>query len=58
MENNQNISYVLDDYIRLLVQIKSFVENKDSRSLYQKYASSRVYRDSIEVLDNGLLQKA
>ena len=58
MENNQNISNVLDDYIRLLVQIKCFVDNKDSRSLYQMFASSRDYRDSIDVVDNGLLKKA
>ena len=58
VENNQNISNVLDDYIRLLVQIKCFVDNKDSRSLYQMFASSRDYRDSIDVVDNGLLKKA
>lgn len=57
VENNQNISNVLDDYIRLLVQIKCFVDNKDSRSLYQMFASSRDYRDSIDVVDNGLLKK-
>ena len=58
VENSQNISNVLDDYIRLLVQIKCFVDNKDSRSLYQMFASSRDYRDSIDVVDNGLLKKA
>ena len=58
MENHENISNVLDDYIRLLVQIKCFVDNKDSRSLYQMFASSRDYRDSIDVVDNGLLKKA
>ena len=58
VENNQNISNVLDDYIRLLVQIKCFVDNKDSKSLYQMFANSRDYRDSIDVVDNGLLKKA
>ena len=29
-----------------------------SRSLYQMFASSRDYRDSIDVVDNGLLKKA
>ena len=58
VENNQNISNVLDDYIRLLVQIRCFVDNKDSKSLYQMFANSRDYRDSIDVVDNGLLKKA
>ena len=35
VENSQNISNVLDDYIRMLVQIRCFVDNKDSKSLYQ-----------------------
>ena len=30
----------------------------DARSLYQMFASSRDYRDSIDVVDNGLLKKA
>ena len=58
VENSQNISNVLDDYIRMLVQIRCFVDNKDSQSLYQMFANSRDYRDSIDVVDNGLLKKA
>ena len=48
VENSQNISNVLDDYIRMLVQIRCFVDNKDSQSLYQMFANSRDYRDSID----------
>ena len=58
VENNKNISNVLDDYIRLLIQIRCFVDNKDSQSLYQMFANSRDYRDSIDVVDSGLLKKA
>ena len=58
MENHENISNVLDDYIRLLVQIRCFVDNKDSKSIYQMFASSRDYRDSIDVVDNGPIRKA
>ena len=58
VENNKNISNVLDDYIRLLIQIRCFVDNKDSQSLYQMFASSRDYRDSIDVVDNGPIRKA
>lgn len=58
VENNENISNVLDDYIRLLIQIRCFVDNKDAESLYRMFASSRDYRDSIDITDNGLLKKA
>lgn len=58
MENQQNISNVLDDFIRLLIQIRCFVDNGDARNLYQLFAGSRDYRDSIDVVDNGLIKKA
>lgn len=57
VENSENISNVLDDFIRLLIQIRCFIDNKDAQSLYQMFASSRDYRDSIDVTDNGLLKK-
>lgn len=58
LENSDNISNVLDDYIRLLIQIRCFVDNKDADSLYKMFASSRDYRDSIDVVDSGLIKKA
>lgn len=58
VENNENISNVLDDFIRLLIQIRCFVDNKDADSLFHMFASSRDYRDSIDVVDNGVLKKA
>ncbi len=58
MENQENISNVLDDYIRMLVQIRCFVDNQDADNLYNFFASSRDYRDSIDATDNGLLRKA
>ncbi len=58
LENPDNISNVLDDYIRLLIQIRCFVDNRDSQSLLQMFTASRNYRDSIDVTDNGLLKKA
>ena len=57
LENQENISNVLDDYIRMLIQIRYFVDNKDADSLYQLFASSRDYRDSIDVTDSGLIKK-
>ena len=63
VENNQNISNVLDDYIRMLIQIRCSVDNcatdgKEADAIYQMFASSRDYRDSIDVVDNGPIRKA
>ena len=55
LENQENISNVLDDYIRMLIQVRYFVDNRDADSLYQMFASSRDYRDSIDIQDTGLL---
>ncbi len=58
LENTENISNVLDDYIRMLIQVRCLVDNKDAGQLFQMFASSRDYRDSIDILDNGPLKKA
>ena len=58
LENQENISNVLDDYIRMLIQVRYFVDNRDAESLYQMFAASRDYRDSIDVIDSGLIKKA
>lgn len=58
LENQSNISNVLDDYIRMLIQIRCAVDNHDPDYIYQMFASSRDYRDSIDVADNGAIKKA
>ena len=58
LENKDNISNVLDDYIRILVQFKYYVDNKDAENLFNLFAASRDYRDSIDVKGNGLLTKS
>ena len=63
MENHENISNVLDDYIRMLIQIRCSVDNcasddREADAIYQMFASSRDYRDSIDVVDNGPIRKA
>ena len=47
MENHENISNVLDDYIRMLIQIRCSVDNcatdgKEADAIYQMIASSRI----------------
>ena len=43
MENSRNISSVLDEYIRMLIQIRCSVDNREADNLYQMFASSRDY---------------
>ncbi len=58
LENQDNLSSVLDEYIRLLIQIRCFIDNRDSESLLELFAESRDYRDSIDVTDNGPIKKS
>ena len=57
LENPKNISAVLDEYIRMLVQIRCEVDNQDAEQLYQLFADSRDYRDSIDATSSGLITK-
>lgn len=57
LENQKNISAVLDEYIRLLVQIRCAVDNRDHTYIHQMFVSSRDYRDSIDVVSDGPLKK-
>ena len=57
-ENQKNISSVLDEYIRSLIQIRYQIDEGNSQFVYDMFESSRDYRDSIDVVDNGPLKKA
>ena len=58
VENQENISRVLDEYIRMLIQARYDVDHHEANAIYQMFESSRDYRDSIDVVDNGLTRKA
>lgn len=58
MENPENISSVLDDYIRMLIQIRCFVNERNQDALYEMFSSSRNYRDSIDNVPHGPLKKS
>lgn len=58
VENHENISAVLDEYIRMLIQIRCSVDNQESENLYDMFARSRDYRDSIDVTSSGLINKS
>ena len=57
LENREMISGVLDEYIRLLVQARCWVDNGDSDELYRMFSDSRDYRDSLPDSSKGMLQK-
>ncbi len=58
LENQKNISAVLDEYIRMLIQIRCSVDNQEADQLYQLFAASRDYRDSIDATSSGLITKS
>lgn len=57
LENHENISNVLDEYIRMLIQIRCSIDNMEAENLYEMFASSRDYRDSIDATSSGLINK-
>lgn len=57
MENPDNISQVLDEFIRLIVQAKYLVDQRDGEGLYQMFQDSREYRDSISDTSSGPIKK-
>ena len=56
IENHENISSVLDEYIRMLIQIRCSIDNQEASYLYDMFAKSRDYRDSIDA-SSGLINK-
>ena len=57
MENREMISRVLDEYIRLIVQAKCWVDNGDADEIYQMFAQSREYRNSLPDSKKGVLDR-
>ena len=57
IENHENISSVLDEYIRMLIQIRCSIDNQEASYLYDMFARSRDYRDSIDDSSSGLINK-
>lgn len=55
LENQKNISTVLDEFIRMLIQIRCSIDNKEADNIFDMFASSKDYRDSIDIIDNSLI---
>ena len=58
LENQKNISTVLDEFIRMLIQIRCSIDNKEADNIFDMFASSRDYRDSIDIVDNSLIPRS
>lgn len=58
LTNQENLSSVLDEYIRMIVQAKYLVDQGDSEGLYQMFADSREYRNSMDSSPLGPIKKA
>ena len=57
MENREMISKVLDEYIRLIVQAKCWVDNGDADEIYQMFAHSKEYRNSLPDSKKGAFDR-
>ena len=58
LENQKNISAVLDEFIRMLIQIRCSIDNKEADNIFDMFASSKDYRDSIDIIDNSLIPRS
>ena len=58
LENQKNISTVLDEFIRMLIQIRCSIDNKEADNIFDMFASSKDYRDSIDIIDNCLIPRS
>ena len=58
LENQKNISSVLDEFIRMLIQIRCSIDNKEADNIFDMFASSKDYRDSIDIIDNSLIPRS
>ena len=57
LENRSMISKVLDEYIRLIVQAKCWVDNGDTDEIYNMFSNSREYRNSLPEASKGVIEK-
>ncbi|MCL2865416.1 MAG: prephenate dehydrogenase [Lachnospiraceae bacterium] len=57
LENRDNLSEILNDYIALLEQTKNALEYNAKQEVYQIFESSRSYRNSIPNESRGAIKK-
>ena len=57
LENRRQISRVLDEYIRLLVQARCWVDQEEATDIYRMFEQAREYRDDIPDNFGGPIRK-
>ncbi len=57
LKNRENISEILEGFIDMLMKIKGLVDASDEQGIYQWFASSRSYRNSIPGSSAGPIKK-
>ena len=57
IENSENISKVLDDYIKILVQTRCWIEGHSRTDLYNMFDNAKDYRDSLPEASFGPIKK-
>ena len=57
VENSENISKVLDEYIKLLVQARCFVDQHNEAALYNLFNNAKEFRDSVPESSLGPIKK-
>lgn len=58
LTNKENISVLLSRYIQTLTEFQSAIDNLDSDSLYQRFDSARIYRDSFADASSGPIKRS
>lgn len=57
LKNRENISSILENYIKTLEKARSYVDAADETALYSLFESSRDYRDSMPSSSAGPIKK-
>ena len=58
MTNNNNISEILDLYIKDLEKVKNELDTKNGKAINHMIAESRDYRDNIDEHNNSIIQRS
>ena len=58
MTNTENIEKLLDHYLESLKTFRTYLEQKDSKKLYETFDSARIYRDSFISASSGPIKKS
>ena len=58
LKNRENISQILDSYIKDLEEVKEMIDSGDGQAVYDWFDSSRTYRNSLPGTSSGPIKKA